>query len=161
MNVELTISIISAIGALISMIAAVAAFRREEIKSTIEQRKFSQEEQDRRRRISKEVAEDTVGLYRKLAAQYQEMNEKDKKLLQTITFVIRKMIILERTVADLMSEMEIQWELHEQEAQGINCPFYDTTSDFMRIRVEGMEEIIRETMAEIDQLLLNGHTDQE
>lgn len=161
MNVELTISIISAIGALISMIAAVAAFKREEIKSTIEQKKFSQEEQDRRRRINKEVADDTVGLYRKLAAQYQEMNEKDTKLLRTITFVIRKMIVLERTVADLMSEMEIQWELHEQEAQGINCPFYDTTSDFMRIRVEGMEEIIRETMAEIDQLLLNGHTDQE
>ena len=163
MNAELIISVISAIGAFISMIAAIAAFRRDEIKANLEQRKFSQEEADRKRRISKEVADDTVGLYRRLAAQYAEMNEKDKELLRTVTFVIRRMILLERTVTDLISEMEIQWELHEREADGIQCPFYEVTSEFMRVRVEGIEEIIKETMAEIDHLLLNGvgHDDEE
>ena len=157
MSIDLLIGIVSVFGAIVSLVASISAIRREDIKTSIDVDKYKSEEAERKRKILDQVSSDTVGLYRKLASQYQEMNEKDKKLLRTVTFVIRRMIMLERTVSDLLSEMEIQWDVHAIEAQGINCPFYDTVSEYMYSRVVGINDIIQETMAEVDTMLLNGH----
>lgn len=161
MNAELIIAIASALGAVVSIIAAISAFRRDDIQAQIETYRLAQSDTDRKRQIAKEVAEDTVGLYRKLASQYEEMNEKDKKLLKTISFVIRKMIILERTIIDLITEMEIRWEGHHPESESVNCPYFHDMTGFMLARMQGIEEIVTETMTEIDTLLLNGTSGQD
>jgi hypothetical protein len=139
------------------MIAAVASFRREEIKAKLESQRQNTLDTQRKEEIQKAVANDTVGLYRRLSQQYESMTKKDKQLLRTITFVIRRLIVLDRTVADFLGEMEIRWDQHGVEAREVNCPFYDGMSEYMRSRVYGIANIVEETMQEVDTLLLNGH----
>lgn len=154
MDAEIIIAIISGIGALTSLIAAIAAFKREEIKLRFERKSLEDKESDRRREVQVAVAEDTVGLYRRLTEQYQELNEKDKRLLQTITFVIRHLIVLDRTVTDLLSDMQSRLDSHAAESDNIDCPFYDVMAEYLLVRISGIEKVIRETMDEVDSLLL-------
>lgn len=156
MNTEILIAAVTVLGAITSLVAAVASFRRDEIKSRIERSTLVSKEHDRKRALEKQVSEDTVGLYRQLSEQYQALTEKDRKLLHTITFVVRKLIVLERTLSDLISDMESRWDMHEVEAHEITCPFYDEMTTYMWSRVKGIEDIVTETMEEVDSLLLNG-----
>ena len=157
MNTELVIAIASIIGAVVSMIAAVSSYRREEVKARLEVRKHQQEEETRRKKIASDVANETVGLYRRLSEQYEAMGRKDKKLLRTISFVIRRLLVLDRTTTDLLTELEVRLEQHQPEADGIDCPYFQEVEAYIVYRIRSIEEIIDETMQEIDNLLLNGN----
>ena len=156
MNTELFITLVSVLGAVTSLIAAIAAFRRDEIKAKLEKTVLQTEDERKRHDLQATVAEETVDLYRRLSAQYETINEKDKKLLRTLTYVIRRLIVLDRTVADFISEMESRWEDHHRDSDTIQCPFYDRMTEHLVIRMKGIEDIVRETMDEIDHVMFNG-----
>lgn len=156
MTIEYFIAIVSVLGAITSILTAISSFRREERKAKLENKVLLEKEHDRKRAMQREVADETIGLYQQLSQQYDELTVKDKELLRTITFVIRNMILLNKTVSDLLSEMEIRWEEHHIESDVIECPFYDQMSEYLFARVRGIEEIVQETVTETDRLLFNG-----
>ena len=158
---ELLIAIVSVIGAVTSLVAAAISFKRETIVSRLKTKEFEQQAIEKKKEFEKAVREDTVGLYRRLSSQYESMTQKDKQLLRTITFVIRHLIVLDRTLSDLIGEMETRWDVHKVEADTIKCPYYHDMTEYMWARVLGIEEIVSETMEEIDVFLLNGNGKEE
>lgn len=156
MNIEIFVAVVSILGAITSLVSAIAAFRRDEIKAKLETRVLEVEEEAKKLDIQSTVADETVGLYRKLSEQYTTITDKDKKLLRTLTYVIRHLIVLDRTVADILSEMEHKLEDHSSESESIDCPFYDTMNAYMMIRVRNIESLVRETLDEVDKLMFNG-----
>lgn len=156
MNTDIFILITSIVGALTSLIAAIATFRREENKTKVEAATFLAQEEDRKDALRAKVAEDTTGLYQKLADQYAALTEKDKRLLRTVTTVIRNLIYLERTIGDLVSEIENRWEDHFNESATVACPFYSDMTEYTKQRLERILTIVTDTLDDTDKLLFNG-----
>ena len=155
-NTELFLAISSIVGGLVSLFAAIATYRNDNRKAKLEEDSFAfQEELNLRERIDK-VDEETVGLYRQLSNQYLTSSKKDKEFLRKITLVIRKLLVLERSVNDLISELDARWEVHANEANEIGCPFYSGLNEFFWERINSLENQLSGTMEDIDSILLNG-----
>lgn len=153
---ELLLAISSAIAAFISAIAAFWTYRRDLRKDHREERSLDLQEEEALRRRIDQVNDDTVGLYRQLADTYQSVTDKDRAFLRKITFVIRRLLVLERSVNDIVSEMEVRWDAHSDEAISIGCPFYTGLNDYFWIRITSLEKQLSDTMNEVDKILLNG-----
>jgi iron-sulfur cluster repair protein YtfE (RIC family) len=155
-NIELIVSIATFIGAITSLLAAIAAYRKNKIEAVITQKKFLQQEEQHKKDRTKQVAEDTEGLYRRLTEQYQAITQKDKKLLTTVTFVVRRLLVLERELQDILGDLEEVMENHLPESERINCPFYSEISQMQYEKIREIEQVFTETMDELDSVLFNG-----
>lgn len=149
--------IVSALGAITSLVAAVGTIIQSRRKYNLEEAADKRESKRLQQDIIEQVNADTVDLYRQLSKQYEALNNKDKKLLRIITAVIRRLIVMQRSVSIITLELQSKIDLHVEEAQTINCPYYDDVSKYTLAHVCELDALVSATLLEIDNALLNGN----
>jgi len=153
---ELIVALSSLIGAIISLFAAWFSYQREKKRDRVAKQSALLEQDSKRIDIIDRVNDETVDLYKHLTEQFQSTTAKDRKTLRDITTVIRKLMVLERTVTETTGRMSQRMRLHSDEAKNFDCPFYEEMSDFYLEQIKTLQYNIGVTMDEVDRILLNG-----
>ena len=141
--------IVATVSAIISWVSTVRSDRREDRKDHRDANKQLSDMED-------QVRSDTANLYQKLTEQYTSMSEKDQRFLRKVTLVVRKLMVLERTVADIISELDSRWDIHSDEADSIECVYYSELNNYFYDKISSLQTQISGTMDEVDRILLNG-----
>lgn len=153
--------IITLVGAITSLVAAFVSMRSENRKGKLDTEKLHMDQEKQYHDFVDKVNEDTVGLYQRLSEQYKAITEKDKKLLKMVSSVIRKLLVLEMSLGDIIQQIEQKMGTHEEEACSISCQYYQTMNTYILSRVSDLESKLSDTIKDINVILLNGHEEKE
>ena len=118
------IFVISLLGALTTLIGAISSMRSSEKKSSVDQARIDLDENKNIQEIISMVNAETVGMTMQLSKQYSVITEKDRKLLRVVTSVIRKLMVMQRSIVEIVDEIEKRLHAHADEASDIGCPYY-------------------------------------
>lgn len=160
-SAELIIAISSMLGGFAAIVGAIFTYLSDKNKTKIEERNSRMDEEKFEQELADQVMSDTVGLYTHLRDQFNATTKKDRDTLRGVAMVIRKLIMLERTVNETIVEMEKMWGEHKSEALQIGCPFYNQLTAYYSKRIRLLDSIISGTMEEVDRILLNGTAKKE